>query len=104
MGEVLTKQLQIAVVANHSIDEGKSLSRMAWLNSIISLDNEITRGYKEIGHEENRIKILGRTFEIAPTGFPARVNSYFEPSNQFLVENGEFIINHPFQFVIKMVN
>ncbi len=91
-------------VTNQGFNEGKRLSRMAWLNTTIGLDNEITKGYDEIVREENRIKILGRTITIAPTGLPSEITSFFEPSNQFLVSNGEAVINHPFRFIIEKEN
>ncbi len=91
-------------VSHHGFNEGKRLSRMAWLNSTLGLDKEITRGFEEVVREENRIKILGRTVTIAPTGLPSQITSFFEPSNQFLVPDGEAIINHPFRFVIEKEN
>jgi hypothetical protein len=91
-------------VTNHGFNEGKRLSRMAWLNTTIGLDNEITKGFYEITREANRIKILGRTITIAPTGLPAEITTFFEPSNQFLVSSGEAVINHPFRFIIEKEN
>ena len=92
------------VVTDHGFNEGKRLSRMAWLNTTVGLDSGITRGYKEIVREENRIKILGRTISIAPSGLPSGVTSFFEPSNQFLLAEGEDIINQPFLFIIEKEN
>ena len=91
-------------VTNQGFNEGKRLSRMAWLNTTIGLDKEITKGFDEITQEENRIKILGRTITIAPTGLPSQITSFFEPSNQFLVPDGEAVINHPFRFIIEKEN
>ena len=91
-------------VTDHGFNEGKRVSRMAWLNTTVGMDDKITRGYKEIVREENLIKILGRTITIAPSGLPAEITSFFEPSNQFLVPHGEAVTNHPFRFIIEKEN
>lgn len=91
-------------VNNQGFNEGGRLSRMAWLNTTIGLDKEITKGFEEISHEANRIEILGRTITLAPTGLPAEITSFFEASNQFLVSDGEAVINEPFRFIIEKEN
>ncbi|MCK5464601.1 MAG: hypothetical protein KAI95_16345, partial [Bacteroidales bacterium] len=91
-------------VHNHGFDEGRRLSRMAWLNSIVGMDSNITRGYESIIRKGNKLEILGRSLEIGPDGLPARVTSFFEPSNQFLQDEGEQLINHPFRFIIEKEN
>ncbi len=85
-------------VSNHGFDEGSRLSRMAWLNSEVGLDSNITQGFVPVMREGNSLKILGRSLDIAPNGLPAMITSFFEPSNQFLLADGEALINHPFRF------
>lgn len=91
-------------VANQGFNEGKRLSRMAWLNTSTGMDDMITRGYDEIEREGKLIKILGRSVTIAPSGLPAEIMSFFEPSNQFLMPEGEAITSHPFQFIVEKEN
>lgn len=91
-------------VTDHGFNEGKRLSRMAWLNTTTGLDEEITRGYNEIGREGIRITILGRSIIIAPSGLPAEITTFFEPSNQFLVPDGDAVTNHPFRFIVEKEN
>jgi hypothetical protein len=91
-------------VSNHGFDEGSRLSRMAWLNSEVGLDSNITQGYERVRREGNSLEILGRSLDIAPNGLPAEVTSFFEPSNQFLLAEGEALINHPFRFIIEKDN
>lgn len=104
-GKIQSIPIQLEVsgekVDNHGFNEGRRLSRMAWLNSTIGLDNQITSGYKEIVREKNRIEVLGRAITIAPSGLPAAVTSFFEPSNQFLLPDGEAVTNHPFRFIVE---
>ncbi len=107
-GDMQSIPIQLEVhgnkVANHGYNEGERLSRMAWLNTTMGMDDRITRGYKEIEREGNQIKILGRLVTIAPSGLPAEISSFFEPSNQFLVPDGEAITSHPFRFIIEKEN
>ena len=91
-------------VTNHGFDEGRRLSRMAWLNSTVGMDNNITRGFDPVMREGNRLKILGRSMDIGPNGLPAKVMSFFEPANQYLQAEGGQIINHPFRFIIEQEN
>ena len=91
-------------VRNHGFDEGRRLSRMAWLNSTIGIDSNITQGFEPIMQEGNKLIILGRSLDIAPNGLPAMVTSFFEPSNEFLQAEGEQLIKHPFRFIIELEN
>ena len=35
-------------MANHGFNEGKNLSRLAWLNSTAGIDNKITKGFTAV--------------------------------------------------------
>jgi hypothetical protein len=85
-------------------DEGKRLSRMAWLNDTIGIDDHITKGFLPVRRNGDELSILGRSFKIAPDGLPAAITSYFTPSNQGIREKGEPVINTPFRFVIEREN
>ena len=91
-------------VSNQGFDEGRRLSRMAWLNSTVGMDSNITRGFEPVMREGNKLEILGRSLDIAPTGLPAMVTSYFSPSNQFMKAEGEPLLRHPFRFIIESEN
>ena len=88
-------------VKNHGFDEGGRLSRMAWLNSRVGINSNITEGFEPVRQEGNKLEILGRSLQIAPDGLPANIISFFGPSNQHLQEKGEQLINHPFRFIIE---
>jgi hypothetical protein len=91
-------------ISNHGFDQGSRLSRMAWLNSEVGLDSNITQGYVPVKRKGNSLQILGRSLDVAPNGLPAMVTSFFEPSNQFLLAEGEALINHPFRFIVEKDN
>lgn len=104
--QVLPLRLKVGgeTVENHGYNEGESLSRLNWLNSRISIDENITKGYLPVEIEKNRISILGRTMDIAENGLPASITSYFGPSNQTLVEKGESVVKQAFRFIIEKEN
>ena len=91
-------------IQNHGYDEGKSLSRLNWLNSRVGIDDSITRGYVPVEIIGKRLSILGRSLEIAPNGLPAALTSFFGASNEELMGHGEPLINSAFRFVIELQN
>ncbi len=91
-------------VPNHGYNEGSRLSRLGWLNSTAGINEEITRGFLPVKLEGTNVNILGRTLTISENGLPSSIESYFDPSNQSLVNKGEPIISHPFRFVIEKEN
>jgi hypothetical protein len=88
-------------VKNSGFDSGKTLSRLAWLNSTLGEDSAVTKGYKPLRRSGKDLTILGRKVTIGTDGLPARILSYFEPSNQFLLTQGEPLLARPFRFVIE---
>jgi hypothetical protein len=91
-------------IPNSGFDEGWRLSRLAWLNTEVGLDSNITRGFEPLSRGGSTLNILGRSLEIAPNGLPGTVKSFFEPSNQFLKAHGEELIASPFRFIIEREN
>jgi hypothetical protein len=96
-------EVQIAGVAvtNSGFDRGKSLSRLAWLNTTRGADVNPTKGYKPVQRSGRTLRILGRTIEIGDNGLPAALTSFFEPSNQFLLKQGHSLLSSAFRFVIE---
>ncbi len=88
-------------VKNSGFDRGRSLSRLAWLNTTLGFDEKVTRGFEPIRREDNSIQILGRTVAIGRTGLPSAITSFFEPSNQFLLKKGKQLLKDEFQFLIQ---
>ena len=88
-------------VPNHGYNEGSRLSRLGWLNSTVGINDEITKGFLPVNVEQKKVSILGRTLNIADSGLPESIISYFGASNQSLVDRGEPIVNHPFRFVVE---
>ena len=91
-------------VPNHGYNEGSRLSRLGWLNSTAGINDKITKGFLPVKVDGKKISILGRTLTIAENGLPETIDTYFEPSNQSMVNRGKPIISHPFRFVIEKEN
>jgi hypothetical protein len=99
-------ELRIAgeVVTNSGFDRGKSLSRLAWLNTTLGTDVNPTKGYDPVRRNGRTMRIHGRAIEIGNNGLPASLTSFFEPSNQFLLDQGKSLLNSAFRFVIEKVD
>jgi len=88
-------------VANSGFDRGRSLSRLAWLNTTVGTDQKTTRGFEPVHRESRTLHVLGRTVEVGRDGLPSTISSFFEPSNQFLVKEGRQLLHGAFRFVIE---
>ncbi len=90
-----------APAENQGFDTGKSLARLAWLNTTLGEDDSVTKGFEPLSRTGRQIHILGRTLTVGPDGLPQQILSFFEPSNQFLLDEGENLLSSPFRFVIE---
>ena len=103
--EKQTVPIQLTVsgepVADYGYAEGKNLTRLNWLNSTAGVDETVSKGYLPIKHEGKKISVIGRSLEIAKSGLPESITSYFSPSNQSLLQTGEPLINNQFNFIIE---
>lgn len=91
-------------LADHGFDEGKRLSRLAWLNSTVGINDEVTKGYIPVSRNGHILKILGRSLEVGENGLPEKITTYFTRSNQSISQQGEPILNEPFHFIIEKEN
>jgi hypothetical protein len=94
-------QVEGPVMPDHGFGEGKSLARLAWLNSTVGIDQAVTRKYVPVSLENNKIRVLGRQVTLGNDGLPAEILTFFSPSNQSLTTRGEPVINSPFRFIIE---
>lgn len=88
-------------VDNDGYNDGDGLSRLAWLNSKVGHDEEVTKGYIPLERKGSTCYLLGRSVEIGSTGLPKAINTYFGPNNQDLVENPSPILSDNMRFVIE---
>jgi hypothetical protein len=88
-------------VDNSGFDRGKSLSRLAWLNTTLGMGAGPTRGLVPLRRSGRRLEVLGRRIELAENGLPSSISSSFEPSNQFLTDSARALLHGPFRFIIE---
>jgi hypothetical protein len=89
-----------AAVENRGFDDQNSLSRLAWLNSKIGLDDDITTGYQQVVRNRKNISILGREVNLAETGLPASIITYFDQNNEKILPAGQPIIAKALEFIV----
>jgi hypothetical protein len=88
-------------VKDGGFDTGKNLSRLAWVNATLGTDDQTTKDFGPVARHGRQLRILGRTLDLGPYGLPSQINTYFEPSNQFLVAQASPLLNSPFRFVVE---
>jgi len=88
------------LVENRGFDNQNSLSRLAWLNSKIGLDDDITTGYQQVVRNQKSISILGRTITLAKTGLPASIETFFDLNNEKILPQGQPIIAKQLDFLV----
>jgi hypothetical protein len=99
---VINVQLNVsgAFVENHGYNNQNSLSRLAWLNSRIGLDDDITSGYKQVVRNQKNIAILGRDITLTAEGLPATIDTYFDHNNEKILPVSEPILAKPLAFIV----
>lgn len=90
-----------SIIANHGYNDETKLSRLAWLNTKVALDNGITNGFKQVAREQKDISILGRTIRLSDEGLPVDIQTYFDKNNELLLPKGEPILAAPIKFIIE---
>lgn len=93
-----------APLPDHGFDEGKRMARLAWLNSTVGINDDITRGYLPLKLDKDTVKILGRSLVIGKDGLPADIKTYFSSSNEAIEANGSSILSKDFRFVVEKAN
>jgi hypothetical protein len=79
--QTVTLSLTVApeVIADAGDDEPWRHSRLRWLDSTLAVDNQVIRPFTPIKVAPEAFEILGRRLALAPSGLPARVDSFYVP-------------------------
>jgi len=86
---------------NHGVDEPWKQTRLAWLNSTLAEKNDVVAPYTALKMDGNTIHLLGRSVDIAPTGFPAQITSYFTPEMTGIDTAATKLLIEPVHFHIR---
>ena len=89
------------VVKNKGYDDGKRLSRMNWLNSVIGHNDEVTKGYIPIVRKDRTFELLGRKITLNQSGFPHEINTLFDNNNQHLTDKSSPVLSDDIHFIIE---
>jgi len=88
-------------IPDHGFDHEAKLSRLAWLNSRIGLDNDITNGFQQLNRTDNLIKILGRSITLSKEGLPEDIETYFDNNNAHILPNNEPVLANKMKFIVE---
>jgi hypothetical protein len=88
-------QVQDTVIAEHGDNEPWRLSRLRWLNSTLGLDSTVVPPYTPVTVAGDRLEVLGRTIQLAPTGFPAQLGSKFTAGMTGMSNLPRYLLREP---------
>ena len=93
--------VQPSVIANHGDDEPWRLTRLRWLDSRLRLDTTLVPPYTPVTVRGARLDVLGRSVQLAPSGLPAQVTSYFSDEMTGIGTRGRPLLADPMRFVAE---
>jgi hypothetical protein len=77
-------------------DDPELMTRLAWLNSTAGTDPEfIIEPFEPVGVEGHSLTILGRRVELAESGLPAEILSYYTPELTSFAQEPEPVLARP---------
>src|ERR1700761_6282851 len=96
----ITLHIKGTKITDHGFDHEGKLSRLAWLNSRIGLDNDITNGFQQLNRTDNVIKILGRSITLSKEGLPEDIETYFDNNNAHILPKSEPVLANKMKFIV----
>ena len=88
-------------IANHGDDEPARLTRLRWLDSRARLDASVVPPYTSVKVRGTRLDVLGRSVQLAPSGLPSQVTSYFSDEMTSIGTVGRPMLAAPVRFVVE---
>jgi len=85
------------VIANHGDNEPWRHSRLRWLNSQISFDDEVIAPYTPLVMKDKTISCLGREIKLSDLGLPEHITSYFKETMTGIGTNGRSVLAAPME-------
>lgn len=103
-----TVQIQLKVndrlAKDHGVDEPWKQTRLAWLNSTLAEKNTVIKPYTPLKKSGNTIDLLGRAFQVAKTGFPGQIESFFTTRMTSIGDSGRNLLTEPVHFHFTKTN
>ncbi len=94
----LTLTVRPETLAVQGDDEPARLSRLAWLNSTLAQEGSVVKPFTPVTAKGSRLHILGRAVELAPSGLPQRIQSFFTPEMTAIGRQGQDLLAGPITF------
>ncbi len=83
---------------NHGVDQPWKMTRLPWLNSTLYQKNTVIDPYIPLKKEGNNIRLLGRKLQIAPSGLPKQIKTFFPIEMTSISEQANPLLTHPINF------
>ncbi len=89
-------EVQGARARNAGFDNPELMTRLAWLNSTAGSEPDlIIEPYEPVHIDGHSLSILGRRVDLADSGFPEKIFSYFTPELTYLSDEPDALLARP---------
>ena len=96
-------QVGSEVLEDGGISHPEEQTRLKWLNSTMMQENTVIAPYTDLKVEGNTISLLGRRVMLAPSGLPARIQTFFTPEMTGIGATPNELLSAPLSFDVAGV-
>lgn len=86
---------------NNGDNDGWRKTRLRWLDSESGNADAPTAPYIPLKVQKQTISYLGGTIELAPSGFPKQITTFYDQNNQLSKESANAILSGEARFIIE---
>lgn len=99
----LPVQLTVAAtaVSDHGVNEPWKQTRLPWLNSTLAQENTVISPYTPLQVDSQQISLLGRRLVLAPSGLPAKIQSFFPVEMTRITDQPTDLFIEPLHFHLR---
>jgi hypothetical protein len=94
----LTVKPQLAVKGG--VNDPQKQTRLAWLNSTLAQKNDVIKPYTPLQVDDKNISLLGRKVILANSGFPDKIQTFFNPEMTGMADTPKNILGENIHFHI----
>ncbi len=89
------------LAVDHGDGDPSKLTRLRWLNSKLGQDYSLVAPFTAVTVDGARLGILGRSVQLAPSGLPAQIDSYFDERMTGLTKTPRSLLSAPMQLLAQ---
>ena len=97
-------EIEAAKILESGDNEPAKMSRLRWLNSTLSNNDETVAPYTALTVNKNTIKCLGREVSLNSLGLPENIKTYFSESVTKIIPEGRELLAAPVTFIVEKNN